>query len=151
MRALMKEGTQCPRVVLAAPAACQPPPSILTLSWGPRELLNVSFHTAIFYPTCTERTRKILQHLSGAQGGHCLSPAMSLPWSVVSAEILVSSRRAQPVHTLCLLAPVHPQCWGAGGLLFWSGRLFHFLGRGFERVGWSDRGSGPYFSTIAAE
>lgn len=51
-----------------------------------------------------------LQHPSVAQGGHCLSPAMSLARSVVSAEILVISRRARPVHTLCLLAPVHPEC-----------------------------------------
>lgn len=130
------------------PASHHPPPPV---GWDPHEVLNVSFHTAIFYLTCTESTRKTLQHASGTQRGNCLSTDMSLPWSVVSAEILVISRRAQPVHTLCLLAPVHPECWGAGGLLFWFGSLFNFLGRGLsnDRVGWGDRG--PYFPTIAAE
>lgn len=41
---------------------------------GPHE--QCLFHIASFYPACTERTRKTLQHPSGALGGHCLSPAM---------------------------------------------------------------------------
>lgn len=122
------------------PATTSPP---TTMGWGP----CASFHTAIFYPTCTEGTRNLCNIHQVLRG----VTALALPCLYRGLLSVLKYWTLAGGLSLCTPCACLHQCiLSAGGLLFWFGSLFHSLGRGLsnDRVGWGDRGSGPYFSTI---